>query len=182
MKLLGTTFILATTLFLLSACGSEAPPADAPKDAAPAATAPASADALSGTWVLNHSKSTFRSPNQTPKSSKTVFEVAGDSVRVISDGVNVSGLATHAEYTAKFDGTKVATNGTVDGKPNPDIDTASWKKMDDHTFEITLTGKGQAIVVNTIVVAADGKSYTSTTTGKTGKGEPINNMFVMEKQ
>ena len=173
-------FSLVATLFLLVACGSEAPPADV-SIAPPAADATASTDPLSGTWVRNPEKATYSSPDLKPKSDKVVLEVVGDSVHVIADGVNSSGLATHAEYTAKFDGTPVATNGTVDGKPNPDIDTASWKKIDDYTYEVHNTGKGQATVTNRIVVAADGKSRTSTVTGKTGKGLAINNTFVMDK-
>ena len=182
MKLRRWTFSLTAILLVLVACSSEAPPAEAPKDAVSSPDNASNTDVLSGTWVRNPSKSTYSNPSLQPKSDTVVLEVSGDSVHVVSDGVDSSGRKTHVDYTAKFDGTKVATNGTVDGKPNPDIDTASWKKIDDYTFEVHNTGKGQATVTNRIVVAADGKSRTSTVTGKTGKGEAISNTFVMDKQ
>lgn len=182
MKLRRWTFTLTAALLVLVACSSEAPPAEAPKDAVPAPDAAASKDVLSGTWVRNPSKSTYSNPDLKPMSDTAILEVVGDSVHVVSNGIDSLGRKTHVDYTAKFDGTKVATNGTVGGKPNPDIDTASWKKIDDYNFEVNVTGKGQAMVTNRIVVAADGKSRTSTVTGKTPKGEPINNTFVMDKQ
>jgi hypothetical protein len=182
MKLLGRMFSLAGPLLVLVACSSEAPPAVAPSDATPAADAAASADALSGTWILNVSKSTYSPPDLGLKSNKVVLEVVGDSVHVITDGVDSQERPTHAEYTAKLDGSDVATNGTVAGKPNTDVNTASWRKIDDHTYEVTNKGTGQVLTTNRIVIAADGKSRTSTVTGKGPKGQTINNTLVMEKQ
>jgi len=182
MKLRGRTFYLAATLLVLVACSSEAPPSTEPPDTAPAADADAKVDLLSGTWILNVAKSTYSPADLAPKSNKVVFEAAPDGIHVVTDGVNAQGKATHSDYTAKFDGPEVATNGTVDGKPNPDASMASWKQIDEHTFEVTTKGTGQTINTNKIVIAADGKSRTSTVTGKGPKGQALNHMVVMDKQ
>jgi len=184
MKLLTTLFAVASTLLLFVACSSEKPPAETPPAPAPAADAPAPAtpDPLFGTWILNLSKSTYSPADLAPKSGKTVFEPVPGGVKVVTDGANAQGLATHSEYTATFDGPDIPTKGTVNGKPNPEADSAAWKKIDDHTYEITLKQKGETRTVNRIVIAADGKSRTSTVTGKGPKGQAINNTFVMDKQ
>jgi hypothetical protein len=191
MKSRSRTFVLLATLFTLVACSSETttPTAETPKDAAPApaadvpaAPAPSSESLLYGTWVLNLSKSTYSPADLKPMSNKVVFEKVPSGVHVITDGVNAQGKATHSDYTATFDGPDIPTNGTVDGKPNPDVDSAAWKKIDDHTYEITNKRKGKIVQTNRIVIAADGKSRTSTVTGTTPKGDPINNTIVMDKQ
>jgi hypothetical protein len=189
MRSRGRTFLLVATLFTLVACSSETkPPTETPKDAAPTpaadapAPAPSGASLLYGTWVLNLSKSTYSPSDLKPQSNKVVFEEVPDGVHVVSDGVNVQGKATHVDYTATFDGPDIPTKGTVDGKPNQDVDSAAWKKIDDHTFEVTNKRKGKTVQTNRIVIAPDGKSRTSTVTGTTPKGEPINNTFVMDKQ
>ena len=174
-------FLLATILaaFLaLVGCG----PGTSEKPAEPAAAPDAaSTDLLSGTWELNLSKSTYNPPDLAPKSNKVVYTVIGDSVQVVADGVNAQGKATHAEYTARFDGTEVATNATTDGKPNPEPSTAAWKKIDDHTYEVSNKSQGQAFNTNRIVIAPDGKSRTSTITGKGAQGQTLNHTVVMDK-
>ena len=169
--------ILVAFLALLG-CGPEA----SEKPAEPPATPDAvSTDVLSGTWELNLSKSTYSPADLAPKSNKVVYEVMGDSIHVVADGVNAQGKATHADYTAKFDGTAVGTNATTDGKPNPEPSTASWKKIDDHTYEVSNMSQGQAFNTNRIVVAPDGKSRTSTITGKGAQGQTLNHTVVMDK-
>lgn len=180
MKLRGRMFSLAAPLLVLVACSSTTPPAETPKDAAPAAAA--SVDVLTGTWVVNVSKSTYSPANLAPKSGKTVMEASADGIKVVTEGVNSKGQKTTTDYTAKFDGIDVPTNGTVDGKPNPDADSASWKKIDGHNYEITNKLKGQVMSTTKIVVAPDGKSRINTVTGKNAAGQTINNMTLMEKQ
>ena len=185
----GLTLAVASLFLVLVACSSEAPPAEAPKDAAPAvpeaappAADKASVDLLSGTWVLNLSKSKYNPAELAPKSNKVVLTAIPGGVQVVTDGVDAQGRATHGEYTATFEGPDIPTNGTVDGKPNPDVDTASWKKIDDHTYEVTNKRKGEIVNTNRFVIAADGKSRTGTVTGKTAKGQALNHTVVFDKQ
>lgn len=182
------TLALAATALFFVGCSSEEPPkADSASPSQPASdtTPPAAADTtklLYGTWVLNLSKSKYDPPELTPKSNKAVFEEVPGGVHVITDGVDAQGRATHADYTGTFDGPDIPTNGTVDGKPNPDVDSAAWKKIDDHNYEVINKRKGKIVSTNRFVIAGDGKSRTSTVTGKTEKGQAINHAFVMERQ
>lgn len=141
-----------------------------------------SASLLNGTWKLNLAKSKYSPAELAPKSGTSVFQITGDTVKAVIDGVDAQGRKTHQEYTAKLDGKDYPWKGTIDGRPNPDQDAVAWKKIDDHTFEFTNKFKGQALTTQRTVIAADGKSRTNTVTGKNAQGRTINNTVVYEKQ
>jgi hypothetical protein len=179
------SLVVATILLAfvgLVGCGSETPASEKPAELSAASDAAASRDLLSGTWELNLSKSTYNPPDLAPKSTRVVYEVVADSIHVVTEGVNAQGKPTHTDYTARFDGTEVGTNATTDGKPNPEPSTASWKKIDDHTYEVSNRSQGQAFNTNRIVIAPDGKSRTSTITGKGAQGQTLNHTVVMDKK
>ena len=137
---------------------------------------------LTGTWNLNLAKSTYSPSNLAPKSGTTRFEVTANGIKAVIDGVDAQGRKTHQEYTATFDGKDHPWKGSIDGKPNPNQDGVSWKKIDDYTYETTNKLKGQTLTTNRIVIAKDGKSRTNTVTGKTAQGEAVSNTVVYEKQ
>jgi hypothetical protein len=170
------------TLFLLNGCSSATTPAEPPKDAAAPADAAPSKDVISGTWVINLSKSSYSPADLAPKSGTSTLQASADGIHVMTDGVDSKGRKTQTDYNAKFDGADVPTNGTVDGKPSPDIDSVSWKKIDDHNFETVQKLKGQALLTTRVVVAEDGKTRTNTVTGKNAQGQTINNTVVFDKQ
>jgi len=140
-----------------------------------------SAAPLTGTWKLNLAKSKYSPAELAPKSGTSVFQITGDTVKATIDGVDAQGRKTHQEYTATLDGKDTPVKSTIDGKPNPDLDAVSWKKIDDRTYEFTYKLKGQALTTQHIVVAADGKSRTNTVTGKNAQGRAVNNTVVYEK-
>lgn len=140
------------------------------------------ASPLSGTWKLNMAKSTYSPANLAPKSGTTQFDVTKDGVKAVIDGVDSQGRATHSEYTATFDGKDCPWKGTIAGQPSPNQDAVAWKKIDDHTYEITNKLKGQTLTSSRIVVAKDGKSRTNTTTGKNAQGVTVNAVAFYEKQ
>ncbi len=140
------------------------------------------ASPLTGTWKLNVAKSTYSPGNLTPKSGTTRFDVTKDGVKAVIDGVDSQGRATHQEYTATFDGKDHPWKGTIDGQPSPNQDAIAWKKIDDHTYDLTNKLKGQTLTSSRIVIAKDGKSRTNTITGKTPQGEAVSNTVVYEKQ
>jgi hypothetical protein len=137
---------------------------------------------LSGTWKLNLAKSTYNPATLAPKSATVTYTVTGDQIKAVSDGVDSQGRATHTEYTAKLDGSTATGKFLIDGKPNPGQDGVSWKKIDNNTYETTTMLKGKALVTSHIVVAADGKSRTSTGTGTNAQGQKVNNKVIYEKQ
>src|SRR3984957_10183278 len=109
-------------------------------------------DASMGTWKLNEAKSKF-SPGA-PKNTTVVYEAAGDSVKVTVDGVGADGKPSHSEWTGKFDGKDYPLTGDATA------DSRSYKKVNDHTIELTNKKDGKVIASGRIVVAADGKSRT----------------------
>jgi hypothetical protein len=139
-------------------------------------------DPLNGTWKLNAAKSQVSPADLAQKSATTRFEVTQDAIKMVNDAVDVKGRATHAEYTAQFDGKDYPWKGTVDGKPNPDQDAVAVQRVDSHTYLVTNKLKGQTLTILRIVVAADGKSRTNTLIGKTVQGQPVNVTMVYEKQ
>jgi len=127
-----------------------------------------------GTWKLNEAKSKFS--KGAGKNTTVVYEAAGDSVKVTVDGVDGAGNPTHNEWTGKFDGKPYPVTG------DPTSDTRSYRKINNHT--LTFTGKqgSKVTVTGRIVVSANGKTRTVTTTGTDAKGKRFTTRAVYDKQ
>ena len=132
------------------------------------------ADVSMGTWKLNEAKSKL-GPGAT-KNNTVVYEAAGDNVKVTVDGIDSDGKAAHNEWTGKFDGKDYPVTG------DPNSDARSYKKVDDHTLEMTVKKGGKVTVTGRIVAAADGKSRTVTTSGTDSKGTKVSSTAVYDKQ
>jgi hypothetical protein len=139
-------------------------------------------DMIVGIWKLNVAKSKY-SPGPAPQSATVKVEAVDGGIKLVADGAYPQGKKTHAEYTTKYDGKDYPTNPLLDGKANPAAaDMASWKKIDDYTYEITLKLKGKPLGVSRVVISKDGKTLTTTTTGTNAQGQKINDTAVFEKQ
>ncbi len=127
-----------------------------------------------GTWKLNEAKSRF-SPGA-PKNHTVVYEAAGDDIKVIVDGTDGSGNATHNEWTGKFDRKFYPVTG------DPTTDRRSYRKINNRTM--TLTGKkdGKVSLTGRIVVSANGRTRVITTTGTNSTGKSITNRAVYDKE
>jgi len=131
-------------------------------------------DVQMGTWKLNEGKSKL-APG-VPKNHTVVYEAAGDNVKVTVDGTDPDGKPTHNEWTGKFDG----KDYPVTGDPNSDM--RSYKKVDDHTLELTVKKGGKVTTSGRIVVSADGKSRTVTVSGTDPQGKKFKSTAVYDKQ
>ncbi len=129
---------------------------------------------MMGTWKLNEAKSKI-SPGA-PKNSTVVYEPAGDNVKVTIDGTDKDGKPTHNEWTGKFDGKDYPVKG------DPNQDARSVTKIDDRTYGFNVKKSGKVNISGRIVLAADGKSRTVTTTGTDSKGNKVNSTSVYDKQ
>jgi hypothetical protein len=119
------------------------------------------ADPQMGTWKLNEAKSKF-APGR-PKNTMVLYKDAtGGKVKITTDGIDANGKPTHSEWTGKFDGREYPVTG------DPNADMRSYTKVDDRTLNFTAKKGGNVTVNGRVVVAADGKSRTVTTTGTTG--------------
>jgi hypothetical protein len=127
-----------------------------------------------GTWKLNEAKSKL-APGA-GKNDTVVYEAAGDDVKVTVDGVDGQGAATHNEWTGKFDGKDYPVTG------DSSSDSRSYKKINDHTLELTAKKGGKVTLTGRIVVSADGKTRTVNTSGTDPAGNKVQSTGVYDKQ
>jgi len=127
-----------------------------------------------GTWKLDEAKSKISAG--APKNTTVVYEAAGDSVKVIVDGVDADGKPSHNEWTGKFDGKDYPLTG------DPTADTRSYKQIDPSTLELTNKKSGKVIVSGKITVSADGKTRTVSTKGMDTNGKKVATTAVYNKQ
>jgi hypothetical protein len=128
-----------------------------------------------GTWKLNEAKSKF-APG-TGKNTMVVYsDTMGGKVKITTDGVDANGKATHSEWTGKFDGKDYPVTR------DPNADMRAYTKVDDRTLDFNVKKGGKVTVTGRVVVAADGKSRTVTTSGTNAKGKKFKNSAVFDKQ
>jgi len=132
------------------------------------------ADPNMGTWKLNEAKSKL-APGA-PKNNTVVYEAAGDNVKITVDGIDSNGKPTHHEWTGKFDGKDYPVTG------DPTSDARSYKRINDRTLEFTAKKGGKVTITGSVVVAADGRSRTVTTSGTDSKGKKISSTAVYDKK
>ena len=130
-------------------------------------------DPLIGTWKMNPAKS----KGSTVKSGTTKVEKDGDGIKLTADMTPAEGPAYQWSIRAKYDGKDNPVTGN-----SPYGDVAAIERVDANTYHITTKRGGKVVVTQTIAVAADGKSRTTTTKGTDAKGQPIDSVVVYEKQ
>jgi hypothetical protein len=133
-------------------------------------------DLFSGRWTVNVAKSTFN-PGPGLKAQTVLFEATGaDGMRVIIDSTGADGKTVHSEWVGKFDGKDYPMKG------DPNIDTRSFRKIDDYTLEIIAKKTGKVITTTKTVYNKDGKTRISTQTGTNAQGQSVQNTIFSEKQ
>ena len=140
-------------------------------------------DPLIGTWKMNLAKSKY-SPGPPPKGATiSKIEAVAGGIRVVTDGVNAEGQATHTDATAKFDGKDYPRKPMADGQPDTTTyDSMAIKKIDAYNYEVTEKMNGQMYGVVHWTISQDGKTRTITGTGKNAQGQTTNNVTVWDKQ
>lgn len=131
-------------------------------------------NASMGTWKLNDAKSKIS--HGAPKNNTVVYEAAGENVRIVIDGIGSDGKPMHSEWTGKFD----SKDYPVIGDPNSDA--RSFTKIDDRTLGFNAKKNGKTILSGRIVVSADGKSRTVTSSGADSNDKTITSLAVYDKQ
>ena len=107
----------------------------------------------------------------------TVESAANGGMKSTFDGTTSEGKPFHTEVVGAFDG----KDNPVKGAQFPNT-TAAYKRIDSRTFESMTKIDGKPTTTSRIVISADGKTLTATTTGKNVKGETLNNVVVADKQ
>ncbi|HEY7499302.1 MAG TPA: hypothetical protein VH740_12350 [Vicinamibacterales bacterium] len=128
---------------------------------------------LIGTWKLNVAKS----KGTTFKSGSTTVEAAGAGVKFSVELVGADGTPTRWSFTANYDGKDNPVTGN-----SPYGDTVALTRVDANTTRITVKQGSKVTVTQTIAVAKDGKTRTTTTKGTNAKGEAVDAVSFYEKQ
>ena len=131
------------------------------------------ASPMMGTWKLNEAKSKF-APGAA-KNHTVVYAAAGDQVKVTVDGKDAEGKSAHNEWTGKFDGKDYPVTG------DSASDTRAYKEAGANTLEMTVKKDGKVTATGSIVVSADGKTRTVTTSGTDAKGTKVESTAVYDK-
>jgi hypothetical protein len=134
----------------------------------------AAEDVSMGTWKLNEAKSKISAG--AGKNITVVYAAAGDSVKVTVDGVDADGKPAHNEWTGKFDGKDYPLTG------DPTSDMRAYRRVNDHTLALTNKKDGKLTLTGRVVISADGKSRTATTSGTDAKGNKTRSIAVYDKQ
>jgi hypothetical protein len=79
-------------------------------------------------------------------------------VSIVDDLVRIRGGVVHLEWTGKIDGGDYPVEGVEVYL------TSAYQMVDDHTLELTQKVDGRAVVKARLVLSADGKTITTTTT------------------
>src|SRR5271166_3456518 len=132
------------------------------------------ADVSTGTWKANDAKS--KASPGAAKNTSVVIAAAGDSMKVTLDAIDANGKPAHDEWTGKFDGKDYPITG------DPDNDTRAYKPVNDHTLALTEKKGGKIVITGRVVVSADGKTRTVTTTQTLANGTKARVTSVYDKQ
>ena len=127
-----------------------------------------------GAWKLNEANSKLNPGGS--KNTMVVYEAAGDMIKATVDGIDGSGAPIHNEWTGKFDGKDYSVTGDTTS------DMRAYRMINARTLAMTNKKDGKVVLIARIIVAADGKTRTVTTTGTDGQGQKVNNVAVYEKQ
>ena len=133
-------------------------------------------DPLVGTWVLNVAKSKY-TPGPGPRSATTVIEPAGSGYKFTVHQVPALGAEQKWTVTGTFDGKPAKITGN-----NPNGDSVTYTKVSATTYDSVTTMNGKETQRQHVVVSADGKIRTVTSTGTDAKGQKINNVAVYERK
>jgi hypothetical protein len=128
-----------------------------------------------GTWKLNLAKSTF-SPGPPPRSITVAFQAEEQGLRLTFDIIDAQGNSAKGVVMLFDDGKPHPVTG------NPAYDAASYKRINESTYEVTRTKVGKVVQILTDVVSGDGKTMTLTATGVNANGQQINDIQVYDKQ
>jgi len=122
-------------------------------------------DPISGTWVLNLSKSNIPSQHSILKSQTAHVVVGASDFETTQETILESGDRFNMHVKARFDGKDYPITGI------PGAYSAAYQRVDKNTIKAVLKMDGKVVVQETGVISPDGKSlavicYITDATGK----------------
>lgn len=131
------------------------------------------ADPQLGTWKLNEASSKLTG---TARNHTVVYTEAGENITITIDGVDDSAKAFKSEWTGKFDGHDYPVTGEATS------DSRQYIRASPNRLNFVSKLAGKVTLAGTVVVSADGKSRTVTTTRTNAKGKKTTATSVYDKQ
>ena len=98
-----------------------------------------------------------------------------DGIRVVYEMVRPRGGVTHLEWTGRFDGQDYAVQGVEESV------TYGYRQVDARTYDVVTKVDGRVAASSRAVLSADGRSITTTTTGRDGRDAEVTTVTVYEK-
>src|SRR3984893_8752216 len=126
-----------------------------------------------GTWKLNEAKSKI--PAGMNKNMTVVYTEQKDKFKVEVTGVDKDGKPAHGVWMGMADGKTYKTKG------NLAWDSAAYKVVNDHTYEITTMKGGKVFSNGKSTVSKDGKTRTVATEGTGADGKKFKSKAVYDK-
>lgn len=130
-----------------------------------------------GTWKLNAAKSKGTTDHPVPKDITVTITEQGGAITLEAKGEDAKGNPINVHWTAKPDGKDYPATGAADGS-----NMVSVKQPNANTLDITNKKDGQVTTTVHSVVSKDGKTRTSTWSGKDSKGNPEKWSNAFDKQ
>ncbi len=127
-----------------------------------------------GEWRLNLARSTYDGPAPYLRARYRI-EPWQDGLKVVNDMVRVRGGVVHMEWTGRFDGLDYPVQGVEDHV------TYAYRRVDERAYDIVIKLDGRPTAVSHAVLAPDGSSITTTTTGRDARGAAVTTVTVYEK-
>ncbi|HWM89577.1 MAG TPA: hypothetical protein VN493_02295 [Thermoanaerobaculia bacterium] len=135
----------------------------------------ASADPLTGKWVLNVGKTHYGGGAAPRKHETFVCEKKKELLRCTIKSERLDGKSVLGTFTAAFDGKAYAATGI------PDVDRVSLRKLDDHVADATFTYKGRPVFGYRAVKSDDGRSLTMVSVDPVAR-TVLNSVVVYDRQ
>ena len=132
-------------------------------------------EAWLGTWKLNEAKSKF-SPDAVKNTKVTYTLQDKGMIQILTAGVDKDGKPTRSVWTGQFDERDYLVS------LDPAVDTRSYKQVDANTLEFIATKETHVIATGRVVLSADRKTRTVTTTGIGPDGHKFENIAVYDKE
>ncbi len=112
----------------------------------------ASADPLTGKWVLNVGRTHYGGGAARRKQETFACEEKKQLLRCTIKSDRLDGKRVLGTFAAAFDGKAYAATGI------PDVDRVSLKELDDHVADATFTYKGKPVFGYRAIKSDDGRS------------------------
>ena len=123
----------------------------------------AQSNPLLGTWKLNLENSKYAS-GTAPKEQINTYVQDGQNIKNMGKSVDYEGKPLETVLLHIYDGQPHPSTG------NPLYDSSTYTKIDDHNIFWSRSKNGKQVLVGRMVMAPDGKSYTTANVTTVGKG------------